>query len=232
MIYSINNPKNFKAFKYIELTDYTKSINYSFLMGLNFEEDLMDSDDYGSIGTIQDICFLGTCIINDRKKTTYNCTLSCLKEIDKCFDGDNLCESKECDTYIWKRENSECHEFNRIKIWKNSKVKKTEINFEVNSYSHIIPHDGECKSGFHRCGIINNDRDYLCLNKTYDCPINNIIIKSENVSPDNYYKSYKFGDGYIFFTNQTTNNSLIMNFSFTLDNDKKINEYENYEIID
>ena len=100
MIYSINNPKNFKAFKYIELTDYTKSINYSFLIGLNFGEDLMDSDDYGSIGTIQDICFLGTCIINDRKKTTYNCSLSCLKEIDKCFDGDNLCESKECDTYI------------------------------------------------------------------------------------------------------------------------------------
>lgn len=92
----------------------------------------------------------------------------------------------------------------------------------MNRYSHIIPNDGNCKSGYKKCGIINYDEDYLCLKEDYDCPINSIIIKSKNETPGIDYTSYAFGDKYFFFTNKKINNNLLMDFSITLENDEKI----------
>ena len=60
-------------------------------------------------------------------------------------------------------------------------------------YSHIIPNDGNCTSGYKKCGIVNNNKDYLCLKEDFDCPINSIIIQSNNITPGNEYKSYEFG---------------------------------------
>ncbi|WP_297983812.1 ATP-binding protein, partial [uncultured Methanobrevibacter sp.] len=56
--------------KYIELTDYKKQINYSFLMNLNFSSNIANSDYFASIGNrdIEDTCYLGTCIIYFKKK--------------------------------------------------------------------------------------------------------------------------------------------------------------------
>ena len=62
------NPKELQTFKYIEFIDYTKPIDYSFLVNLNFDSDLMDSDDYGSIGSIRNLCYLGKCVIDFEKK--------------------------------------------------------------------------------------------------------------------------------------------------------------------
>ena len=116
--------KNFITFKYVKLTDYTKPTDFSFLMDLSFGSDLTNSEDYGSIGTIKDRCYLGKCLINLQKQSTYNCSLACLNNIENCFNGENLCEAKECETYIWTNKNKACHEFNRIKIWRNTQIKK------------------------------------------------------------------------------------------------------------
>lgn len=92
----------------------------------------------------------------------------------------------------------------------------------------IIPNDGKCKSGYTKCGIINNNNDYLCLKEDYGCPINSIIIKLNNETPGIDYKSYEFGNKFFFFSNKKTNNSLIIDFSISTD-DKKIPNYENID---
>ena len=127
MLFSISSNKRNKkyyAFKYIELINYKKPINYSFLMDLNFSPDFESSDDYGSIGTIKDIWFLGTCTINFKKKTTYNCSLACLDKIENCTEGENPCKNKECREYFWRDEKKACHEFNRKNIGEILKFKK------------------------------------------------------------------------------------------------------------
>ena len=217
MIFSCFNPKEFKTFKYIQLIDYTKPIDYSFLMSLNFGSELSNNDDYGSLGNIKNRCYLGECVINFIKKATYNCSLACLNKINNCYDGENLCDTKECEESWWYGKNKACHEFNRIKIWKNTQMKKYNKTFEVNRYSHIIPNDGNCKSGYKKCGIVNDAEDYLCLKEESDCPINSIIIKPKNELPDSDYKSYQFGDQFIFISNKKINNYFITDISIIYD---------------
>ena len=229
MIFSCINPKEFKTFKYIQLIDYTKPIDYSFLMSLNFGSELSNNDDYGSLGNIENRCYLGECVINFIKKATYNCSLACLNGISNCYDGEKLCESKECNAHWWSDSNKACHEFNRIKIWKNTQIKKYNKIFEVNRYSLIIPNDGNCKSGYKKCGIINDARDYLCLKEEYDCPINSIIIKQKNELPDSDYKSYQFGEQFIFISNKKINKYIITNFTISSIIDKRITNYENID---
>ena len=69
MIFSIVNPKESKTFKYIEYLDYSKPINYNFLMDLNFGSNLTDNNDYGFIGSLDNRCYLGKCIIIFEKKS-------------------------------------------------------------------------------------------------------------------------------------------------------------------
>ena len=94
MIFSCVNPKEFNTFKYIHLIDYTQPINNSFLINLNFGSELSNTDDYGSLGNIEYRCYLGKCVIDFKKKETYNCSLACLNGITNCYDGEKLCESK------------------------------------------------------------------------------------------------------------------------------------------
>ena len=229
MIFSCINPKEFNTFKYINLIDYTQPINSSFLMELNFGSELSDTDDYGSLGKIEYRCYLGECVIDFTKKVSYNCSLACLNGIDNCYYGEKLCDSKECD-YYWRNDTYRaCHEFNRIKIWKNTQMKKYNKTFEVNRYSHIIPNDGNCKSGYKKCGIVNDAEDYLCLKEEYDCPINSIIIKPKNELPDSDYKSYQFGDQFIFISNKKINEYIITNITITTYIDKSVNNIENID---
>ena len=222
---SLENPKEFNTFEYIEILDYTKPVNYTFLMDLNFGPDLADSDDYGSVGLIENKCYTGRCQLNFQIKSTYNCSLACLNGIEYCYDGDKLCESKICvNSYYRYDENAVCLEFNRVKIWKNTQIKKYKKIFEVNRYSHIIPRDGNCTSGYKKCGIINSANDYLCLKEESDCPINSIIVKNSNEAPDSDYKSYLFGDKYIFFSNKKINNYLKINIAIEF-----YQHYDRYE---
>ena len=93
MIFSCVNPQKFNAFKYIELIDYKEPIDNSFLMDLNFGSDLIDSDDYGSLGSLKEVCYLGKCVINSTRKENYNCSYACLNQIDNCYNGENLCQT-------------------------------------------------------------------------------------------------------------------------------------------
>ena len=229
---SILTSNEFETFKYIQLIDfgYKKPINYSFLMDLNFGPNLTDSDDFGSIDKVKYLCYLGKCYIDSEEKVVYNCSLACLKNFRKCYDGETLCDELECREFNdGDATKYPCHEFNRIKFWRNITIKKYEQIFEVTRYSHIIPKDGNCSLGYKKCGIINNISDYLCLKEKYDCPINSIIVNDTNEAPDSDYKSYPFGDKYIFFSNKKINNYLITNISVIFD---KYEKNIKYKIID
>ena len=64
----------------------------------------------------------------------------------------------------------------------------------MNRYSQIVPKDINYTSGYKKCGIVNDEQDYLCLKNEYDCPINSIIINSSRELPGEDYHSYKLGD--------------------------------------
>ena len=228
---SILTSHEFETFKYIQLIDfgYPNQTNYSFLIDLNFGQNLTGSDDFGSIEKVEFLCYLGICYKDYEEKSVYNCSLACLNNIRKCYDGENLCDEKECREFKETYTDLPCHEFNRIKIWRNTTIKKYNQIFEVIRYSHIIPNDGNCLAGYKKCGIINNVSDYLCLNEMYECPINSIIINDTNEAPDSDYKSFPFGDKFIFFSNKKINNYLITNISIKFD---KYAKNTKFEIID
>ena len=45
-VFSCLIPSQLETFKYIELIDYKKPINYSFLMNFTFGSEIIDGDDY------------------------------------------------------------------------------------------------------------------------------------------------------------------------------------------
>lgn len=233
MIFSLLAPDEFETFKEVELTDYTKLINYDFLMDIDFGPDLIKTSDYGSIGTIKDICYLGYCYINYNKTLTYNCSLACLNSLEICFKNENKCEMQKCQTTSssFREKDSACHEFNRISKWRDTQTVKNIVEYDVNRYAHIIPKNGTCKEGYKKCGKINENQDYLCLkeDENYGCPINDIIIKSDNQSLGSYYRSFQLGNKYIFISNNKTDNYLITNLAISLDTETN---KKNYEIID
>ena len=232
MIFSVLTPDEFKTFKDVELTDYTKLINYEFLLDMDFGTDLIETSDYGTEETFEDICYLGNCDINNNKIETYNCSLACLNSLEICFNNENKCEKKECQTTpSWnKTNNSACNGFDRISKWRDTQIFKNIVKYDVNRYAHIIPKNGTCIAGYQKCGKINENEDYLCLieDEKYGCPINDIIIKSDNQSLGPYYRSFQLGDKYIFISNNKTDNYLITNLAISLNETSK----KNYEIID
>ena len=94
-------------------------------MDLNFGPNLTDSDDFGSIDKVKFLCYLGKCYIDSEEKVVYNCSLACLKNFRKCYDGETLCDELECREFNdGDATKYPCHEFNLIKFWRNTTIKK------------------------------------------------------------------------------------------------------------
>ena len=120
----------------------------------------------------------------------------------------------------------EFQSFNSIKKWRNTEMIKYYNKTKINPYYQIKPQNEKCQFGTKKCGIINSNKDILCLNEStykFKCPINEIIISSNNNPPDNnyHYKKFKMGDKFIFFTNEKTDNYIIKDFYITFDTDNK-----------
>ena len=92
--------------------------------------------------------------------------------------------------------------------------------YKIIPYSQIKPKNGNCDSGYKKCGKINKDGDFLCFEEELECPINDIIVKSTNSPPsDAEYSKYQIGDQFIFYTNQKTDNFMIKYFYINFDTD-------------
>ena len=165
LLSSINN-SNYEyknIFKVVELVDYRNIFYGQFLTDIEFGKELENKSDYNSSLRIQNICYIGKCILES-------------KSVDKI-----------------------------------------------------------CDNGYRKCGIINKNEDFLCLKEDYSdfkCPINKIIILSNNKTPsDNFkYKKYKIGESKnIFITNENTNDYLISDLFINFDKD---DDDSNFQLID
>lgn len=209
MIFSIVDPKYFETFKNIKITDYNQEISVSFLMSLNFGENLVNEDDnsygYGLTDSKKTICFDGRC----DSVSNVNCSNACFNNLDTCFSGQKKCSKMSCTTFYTSTRI--CKEYkNKINKWKNLGVSKIIKEFKFKPIQHIIS-SGNCPTNYKICGKINDD-DYLCLkpNNEYGCPINKIVMGSSPPKDFNY-KSVKFGSQYIYYTNENTKGNIIQN---------------------
>ena len=221
LIISIINPKNDDTFININYSNkYNETTTYQFLMDLNFGSELEFKSDYAIFGTLQDICYNGICNLDSSNKMSKNCSDACLNSNKYCYDDLQRCNSKICTIVSKKNTNSSCHEHNRIRFWRNTEFFRVLENYKITPYFDVVSKDKDCLYGYKKCGIINEKKDYLCLksDKEFECPINDIIVKSDNESIDGYH-SFKLGDKYLFVSHDKTDNYLITNISIGLDID-------------
>jgi hypothetical protein len=228
MIFCVLTPRNFDTF--IEPTyhdDYKKVFSQEFLMDLNFGNELEYKHYYAQIATLKNLCAIGVCNMETTNKVTENCTEACLHQTRYCYDEDKRCKSKTCTAATKSQYGSICRDFNRIQFWRNTEFFRNTERYRMIPYVDIVPKDKDCKYGFKKCGIVNEQKDYLCLkiDKQFECPINEIIVKSNNESIGEGYRSFKLGDKYLFISHDKTDNYLITNLSITLDTDN------NYDLI-
>ena len=73
----------------------------------------------------------------------------------------------------------------------------------------------ECKSGYKKCGKLDDMGNYLCFPENEDCPIND-IISSRTRREDLENKNYSFitvnENKYLYYSNQEVNKSVISKF--------------------
>ena len=208
MIFSILTPGTNETFKMLNFTDYSQTFSQPLLFNIDFGEKLSYKDDYGlSNDYTTSVCYTGYCKEGNIYYSTPDCTLACFNSLENCYD-ELRCPSTSiyCDSsnnYNNRHDpNNKCIIHNIIYKWRNSEIKKEISNIEFIPLKHIIKKGQNCESGYKQCGRVNN-KDYLCLDDEYECPINKIVI-DENITPptDFNYKTKTIGDRYIHFTNE------------------------------
>ena len=103
---------------------------------------------------------------------------------------------------------------NPISKWRNTSMKIQKKTFKIETLNDIISNEENCRFGYKKCGLVNSNNS-LCLklDENEACPINHILIDS-NEEYDNY-KSLKFGDKYIHYSNEKIDNYLLKKFNIT-----------------
>ena len=233
MIFSIITPKQYETFKTVQYTDYTIPVTYSFLVNLEFGENLEDETDYGATGSVTSVCYTGFCTIDGKKASSANCTQACFDSLTQCYNSNGVkCTSMSCQNYYSSNVNYKCIPHNTIYKWRNYEVKQELSKYKFTPLYHIIEKGESCKSGYKVCGKINDENE-LCLSEDDEngCPINKIVVDTSSSSPSDYkYTTKKLGDKYIHFTNQNTNGYVYR--SLIVDSDYSYYTSENYEKLD
>jgi len=236
MIFSINNNQgDAEAFKEVNLTDKYKTFSELFLVDIEFGKVHSNKSYYNSVLTIKELCYRGICILNSESIINKNCSEACFEESHTCFNEEKKCLNNICLEIYNFYEGSGCRIYNRIEKWRDTEMYNYSKRFEIKPYTQIKAKDEICDKGYRRCGKINKEEDFLCLkeeeNSDFECPINKIVILSNNKTPsDNYkYKKYKIGEKNIFVTNESTNDYLISDLFINFDN---YTDDSNYQLID
>lgn len=233
MIFSIITPKQYETFQMVQYTDYKQPFTYSFLVNLEFGENLVDQTNYGATGSIKSVCYTGFCTINSKKESSANCTKACFDSLNQCYNSNGVkCTTMNCQNYYSSNVNYKCIDHNIIYKWRNYEVKQEVSKYKFTPLYHIIERGQSCKSGYKVCGKINDEND-LCLREDEEngCPINKIVVDTSSSSPSDFkYTTKKLGDKYIHFTNQNTKGYIYR--SLIVDSDYSYYTSENYEQLD
>jgi len=87
----------------------------------------------------------------------------------------------------------------------------SENNPNNYNYNYLLMHStkNECETKYKKCGILDSMKNIMCIPESEICPLNGIKTSlSENY---NIYKSGKFYNYNLYFTNHNINNSIITN---------------------
>ena len=139
------------------------------------------------------------------------------------------------------------------KIWIGSKILtlKNEIknnNYEIypilnfnsdgtnnkynQNYESLLKHSGKvCKDIYKKCGILDTYGNKMCIPIDDECPINEMIVdlsSRNNEYLSNGYQNIKLNNlpsyYFLYYTNQKTDNEIIVKYAFSNEFPKYINE--------
>ena len=75
-------------------------------------------------------------------------------------------------------------------------------------FKNSVGKNENCKSGYKKCGKLDNMDNYICILDNETCPINDIIISEKNDLPN--YEKYQLNDSlYIYYRNNNSEKSVI-----------------------
>ena len=119
-----------------------------------------------------------------------------------------------------------------IYTWRGTKVKKTTQTFEIEVLKDIVAADENCREGYKKCGITNEEEEeYLCLNldENAECPINKILVKNDNSTITEGFNVLPFGDKYMYFSTKRPNSYIFDDFTVTLSNSEETLDSDSME---
>ena len=149
----------------------------------------------------------------------------------------NIIKAGKC-----KKSDSDCQNIKKIielnlYKWDGNSFcvnKKTGLNYEY-YLNNSVEYNSECNIGFKKCGILDTNNRILCIEENNDCPINKILINSNELPPFDYnYKTLNLNNNkYLHYTNEAIDNEIIVNFTISagipcLDPNEINTEYPQY----
>ena len=161
MIFAAITPKNNDTFKIPRMANYKDIFKYQFLNDFKFGKDLADKNEFNTSLSIEIECYLGKCKSGYLTYKTENCSKACFNEVKDCYYKGKKCDENICDKYIWKIDQSICHEYNRIKKWRDTEMFEYTEEYKIIPYSQIKPKNRNFYLGYKKCGKINKDGDFL-----------------------------------------------------------------------
>ena len=179
----------------------------SLLTDIQFDNTALDT--YALTGEKYNKCFNGACNTS-RSHRSKNCSEACSLFIDDCYVDDLECSEIYCsESSGYQDNNTVCYNYNEINLWKGVGMKLTKTNYYFSQLKDTVPYNESCREGFKECGYLNREKDKLCVTLYEYCPINKVVIKNDNITPTDFeYTMRQMGDKYLFYTNESTNNTL------------------------
>ena len=107
--------------------------------------------------------------------------------------------------------------------------------FEIELLKDIVSSDENCREGYKKCGIVNKNRDYLCLklDEYAKCPVNKILIDESSYFFDNDFTTEEMGDKYVHFSNKKIDDYMLINLNITENEiETKIDKDTLYNLMD
>ena len=141
---------------------------------------------------------------------------------------DMYCPSGSDDTEDWKVDKKTCVDYYEINSFSYDFIKDSYYYSEKlphsMSYSFLLSNytvekNEKCPDEKKSCGLLSKEKK-LCFPIEEECPINDIIINNQEEYSENniVYKSIKFGNDYIHYTNEKNDNQIILDLLISLEN--------------
>ena len=125
-------------------------------------------------------------------------------------------DKKTCVDYY--EINSFSYDFIKDSYYYSDKLSKN-ISYSVLLSNYTVEKKEKCPDKKKSCGLLCKEKK-LCFPIEEECPINDIIINNQEEYSENniVYKSIKFGNDYIHYTNEKNDNQITLDLIISIEN--------------